>query len=269
MSSSNTGTGCCQMIGPASYSLSTKCTVQPVTLHARVEHGLVHVMAVHAGAAERRDQRRVNVHHAADKIVRHRGELQEPGHRHVVDARLAAGGEDGVAVGMSPAAPCGKSLRGESPASESRPPRQTSSPPAFAVLDTTSRISTGSSPSAARSMKILQRPAGAGNQHGELECMGMTSQASESMRDCRNQPDLIRLSSCNRSDRRAFPEWSVRSVIVACRNNCAIRPLTGPATANFRSRRRADTYGIKLDGSRVSRSSSLQRTPISTNARYF
>ncbi len=86
VSSSNTGVGCCQMIGPASYSLSTKWTVTPVTLAPYSQHRLVNAMPVHAMAAERRDERRVDVHHTAGEIVRHGRELEEPGHHDVINS---------------------------------------------------------------------------------------------------------------------------------------------------------------------------------------
>ena len=65
--------------------------------HAGIEHGLMDAIAVHARAAERRNERRVNVHDAADEVVGHRRELQEARHRHVIDARLAARAEHGIA----------------------------------------------------------------------------------------------------------------------------------------------------------------------------
>ena len=67
---------------------------------AGVEHGLVDVVAVHAGAAEGGDQRGVDVDDAAGEVGRHGGEFQEAGHGDVVDAGVAAGGEDGVAEGF-------------------------------------------------------------------------------------------------------------------------------------------------------------------------
>ena len=69
-------------------------------LDAGVEDGLVDVMAVHAGAAEGGDQRGVDVDDAAGEVGRDGGELQEAGHGDVVDAGVAAGGEDGVAEGF-------------------------------------------------------------------------------------------------------------------------------------------------------------------------
>ncbi len=65
MSPGSTGTGDCAMIAPWSYSSSTKCTVAPLIVRARREDRFVHVMAVHAGAAERGEQRGMDVDDAA------------------------------------------------------------------------------------------------------------------------------------------------------------------------------------------------------------
>ena len=54
------------MIGPWSYSLSTKWTVQPCPLLPYVEHRLMDVGRTSL-AAERGDQRRMDIHHAISK----------------------------------------------------------------------------------------------------------------------------------------------------------------------------------------------------------
>ena len=71
------------------------CHFRPV-----VEHRLMNVVAVHPRAAEGGDQRRVDVEHAAGEVVGHGGELQEPRHGNALGPCVAAGAEDGVAVGF-------------------------------------------------------------------------------------------------------------------------------------------------------------------------
>ena len=65
VSSSSTGTAACRMIGPASRSSSTKCTVQPLILYAMLQRLVLRVQP-----GKRRQQRRMNVQNARPETAR-------------------------------------------------------------------------------------------------------------------------------------------------------------------------------------------------------
>ena len=64
MSSSRTGTAACRMIGPASRSSSTKCTVQPVILTPCSQRLVLRIQP-----GKRRQQRRVDVQDPIRKLA--------------------------------------------------------------------------------------------------------------------------------------------------------------------------------------------------------
>ena len=152
--------------------------------------------------------------HAAGEIVGHRRELQEAGHRHVVDARLAASGEDRVAV-----RDVAGRVAAENRCAESR---RVGMPGFLGKLQAARLRRAGNDqPNVDRQLalgrevdEILERPAGAGDQHGEFQLgscdllvlASVISDNCERRRSTSCSPSTVardRLDAGNRLDRRS------------------------------------------------------------------